>query len=343
MSNLRMKFSANPARVAMSVRGIQGPTGSGGGGGISALTGDVTASGSGSVAATIAAKAVTLAKMADLEASTILGNNTVDPTTPIALTPAQVRALLALAAVATSGSASDLTTGILPAARLSEPRFGPKRFFVFDDMEALSIPSGGGWVYSSTGSGSSQASISPLDEVSVGWVKIAIGTNITSRSSRVTGSQPFNFAAGVATYRGRGQLGVLSDGTNTIVTRVGFIDSTLADPTNGAFFRYVHSVNGGRWQAVTRSGGSETMADTGVTAAASVTCLFEVEVDASIPQAVFKIDGVVVATVATNIPTGSANPTGAGLYVQRTLGAVLVPTAVSWDYQSVEQVLAGRT
>ena len=44
-------------------------TGGGGGGGITALTGDVTASGSGSVAATIANSAVTLAKIANASAS----------------------------------------------------------------------------------------------------------------------------------------------------------------------------------------------------------------------------------------------------------------------------------
>ena len=68
---------------------------SGGGGGITALTGDVTASGTGSVAATIAAGAVTVSKMANMAASTILGNNTGSPAAPVALTVAQVKTLLA--------------------------------------------------------------------------------------------------------------------------------------------------------------------------------------------------------------------------------------------------------
>lgn len=60
-----------------------------------ALTGDVTTS-AGAVATTIAAAAVTLAKMANLAASSIIGNNTGSPATPIALTAAQVKALLSL-------------------------------------------------------------------------------------------------------------------------------------------------------------------------------------------------------------------------------------------------------
>lgn len=343
MTDSIVQVIENPVTVQVIVGQVMASGAGGGGDGISALTGDVTASGSGSVAATIAAKAVTLTKMADVATDSLLGRGTAGEGTPEVLTPSQVKAILALAAVATSGSASDLGSGILPAARLAEPRLGPTRFFIFDDMETLSVPTGGGWVYSSSGSGSSQSAIVPIDEVSVGWVKLAIGTNITSRSSRVIGSQSINFAAGQAKYRGRGQLGVLSDGTNTIVTRIGFIDSSFAESANGAFFRYVHSANGGLWQAVTRANGVETWADTGITAAALITSVFEVEVDASIPQAVFKIDGAVVATITTNIPSGAAQSTGAGFYVQRTLGAVLVPTALQWDYQSVEQVLAGRT
>lgn len=83
-----------------------------------AHTGDVTSS-AGSVALTVGAGAVTLAKMANLAANSILGNNTGSAATPLALTAAQVRTLLALATVATSGSAADLSTGTLSDARLS--------------------------------------------------------------------------------------------------------------------------------------------------------------------------------------------------------------------------------
>lgn len=62
---------------------------------ITALTGDVTASGPGSVAATIANAAVTLAKMANLPANTIIGNNTGSSAVPLALTVDQAQIMLA--------------------------------------------------------------------------------------------------------------------------------------------------------------------------------------------------------------------------------------------------------
>lgn len=60
------------------------------------LTGDVTGSGTGSFAATIANDSVTLAKMANLPANTIIGNNTGLTDSPLALTVAQVKTLLSL-------------------------------------------------------------------------------------------------------------------------------------------------------------------------------------------------------------------------------------------------------
>jgi len=63
---------------------------------ITALTGDVTASGPGSVAATIANSSVTNAKMANMAAHTFKGNNTAGSTAPIDLTQTELTAELNL-------------------------------------------------------------------------------------------------------------------------------------------------------------------------------------------------------------------------------------------------------
>jgi hypothetical protein len=58
------------------------------------LSGDASGSGTGAITVTIAAGAVTLAKMANLAANSILGNNTGSGATPIALTGTQTTAML---------------------------------------------------------------------------------------------------------------------------------------------------------------------------------------------------------------------------------------------------------
>jgi hypothetical protein len=118
--------------------------------------GDITVSGSGANW-TIDAGAVSLGKLADLATSTILGRASAGTGSPEALTAAQVRTILnvangatanaadavllaranhtgtqaastitGLAAVATSGSASDLTAGTLPAGRFDDTAHGAR-------------------------------------------------------------------------------------------------------------------------------------------------------------------------------------------------------------------------
>lgn len=107
-----------------------------GGGGITALTGDVTASGTGSVAATIANNAVTNAKAAQMAAHTFKGNNTGSTTNSIDLTDTQATAELN-AMVGDTGSG--VTKGLVP----SDSTGGATTKFLRKDG-TFAVPAGSG-------------------------------------------------------------------------------------------------------------------------------------------------------------------------------------------------------
>lgn len=226
---------------------------------------------------------------------------------------------------------------------------GPTRFYAFDDMmqgsNLTSAVVDANWAISSAGISADQITVD-LPSLGPGWVAFRMGTTSSGRTARTTYgtaiNTAINLADGAARYGARIRPGRLSDETDTYSTWVGFISSPIAEGSNGAFFRYTHSVNGGRFQAVTRSGEVETAVDTGVTVAINTTYVLGIEVDASIPQAVFKINGTTVATITTNIPTGLSRLTGAGMLARKSTGTTNFSVLLV-DYQWVEQLLPGRS
>lgn len=103
------------------------------------LTGDVTGSGTGSFAATIANGAVSLAKMANMATDSFIGRDTAGTGAPEVLSAATARSVLGLATIATTGSASDLSGGTVPTARLGTGTASSATFLRGDQTWATAI------------------------------------------------------------------------------------------------------------------------------------------------------------------------------------------------------------
>jgi hypothetical protein len=114
----------------------------------------------------------------------------------------------------------------------------------------------------------------------------------------------------------------LSDGTQTYTITFGFHDNpaTAGDATDGAYFRYTHSVNGGRWEAVTRSNTTETAQDTTISPTADTFQVFHIEVNSDATEAKFYINGVLRNTITTNIPSGSGRLTNISFKIEKSAG-----------------------
>jgi hypothetical protein len=176
----------------------------------------------------------------------------------------------------------------------------------------------------------------------VGWLRGALGTTATGRCAVTGALNLFRLSLGRAIFKTRLRIPVLSDATTTYSQRYGFFDIVSSEATDGVFFRYTHSVNGGRFQAVSRNNNVETAVDTGVTVAAATTYRFHIDVNAAGTSVEFLIDGAVVATITTNIPTAaSPRTTGFGIMALKSVGTTAV-NCYEADYVMIEQRFTGR-
>lgn len=203
--------------------------------------GDITVSSSGATW-TIDAGAVSLGKMADLASSTILGRVTAGTGSPEALSAVQVRTILnvangatanaadafllaranhtgtqaastitGLAGVATSGSASDLTSGTLPAARFDDTAHGSRA---------------GGALHAAA-TGSVAGFMSPADKTKLDAITGSnTGDQTITLTGEVTGSGTGSFAATIAA-NAVGNTKLADMGANTIKANA---TAATADP-----------------------------------------------------------------------------------------------------------------
>lgn len=178
----------------------------------------------------------------------------------------------------------------------------------FESSDWISSNSANGKDWTISGSGLA------VSNYGVNGTEKAFGIVALTTSTSSTGSTFFSKGGSISApglilgnhsikYRNRLALENLSDGTETYSATNGFSDDlTSPTPNNCVMFRYRHSVNGGRWEAVCASGGTETATDTGVTAD-TLFSIFDIRINQSGTSCTFYINGSLVATITTNIPS----------------------------------------
>lgn len=232
-------------------------------------------------------------------------------------------------AIAATGQAAtssffmqDVNTGLsgLVAAR-DLPIINParRRNFWHVGSDCFSNPLEGFYSEVSGGSGATN-SPSTGDRDRPGVIYSGTGTSTTGKAGWSLAVFSFRAGGGKMIWQCGLKNTVASDGTNTFKIFTGFGDNAAANSTDGAYFRYTHSENGGNWTCVTVNNTTETTTDSGVAGANSAWRDFKIEINAAGTSVAFYIDGVLKAAHTTNIPTAAGREFGAIHTIQKSAG-----------------------
>lgn len=144
----------------------------------------------------------------------------------------------------------------------------------------------------------------------VGISRASVGSSyiFTAQQISATDYAPLLIGGGAITCKFLVKIPVASTGTERFKITIGlcgFTNFTAAsDPDNGCFFTLVDDENSAQWICHTSSGGTATSTNT-FTADDNGWHEYEIRVNAAGTSVTFYIDGSLVATNATNIPTSN--------------------------------------
>lgn len=163
-----------------------------------------------------------------------------------------------------------------------------------------------------------------------GSLRMRTGTGTTGRgafiwpSGNPAANQIIYFGAGAAVFEVCVlRFDALSDGTNTYSSRIGFTrDPAVGNPQDGLFFEYDPSTRSNHnWWCVSRNNNSNRAVDSGVEASISAPRTLRIEVNAAGTEVRSYINGSLVDTNTTNVPSGSSRMMGYGGAIQKIAGS----------------------
>lgn len=164
--------------------------------------------------------------------------------------------------------------------------------------------------------------------------KIETGTTNTGRVFGIPSLGTYNSIAIDNAYRYscgiRTRFEDLSDGTETYGFFFGFGDDAnlYTNIVDGVFFRYNHADSSGKFIACTRSNTTTTEDATDITVAADT--WYDLQITGIGGSFYFYINGVLKATISTNIPTGTTRETSLVYSMNKSVGTTNRVSYVQW-------------
>ena len=206
----------------------------------------------------------------------------------------------------------------------------------FDDFTNHQV---GAWLKSNLGAGAdSGPDFHGLDSpiLANGVWRATTGTTTTGRSAITKGDNPFGLGAGMAyQWRWRVWIRTLSAFFQDFFAQVGFFDQVGAGgfPIDAVMIGQHRAFFGNNWQGFTFDNGVFSVVDLGIAPVVDTPQVLDVRVDADATLATFIVDGLVRATLGTNIPKVSTSVNrrlGGGIKITKVSGTTA--KTIHWDW-----------
>jgi hypothetical protein len=171
-------------------------------------------------------------------------------------------------------------------------------------------------------------SLAALQHCGIG--RLTTGTTTTGRAALSTaGTDSIVVGSGAIKCTCMLRVPTLSITADAFLVQFGLFDNLAGASTDAIYFSYTHGTLSGDWAVDVLNNGSVIGGgtfDTNVAVVANQWYRLEIEINADGTQALFKIDGTLVATVTNNgvtgnLPSGTARATGFGVQIRKTAGA----------------------
>ena len=163
--------------------------------------------------------------------------------------------------------------------------------------------------FSLAGTGAATDNIVPTTALPHSW-SLETGTAATGTSGIYIPKNNFTFGSfgGCAIFAfSEAYIPTLSTSAQRFTYKLELLpgaNSTTNAVNNAVGIRYSDNINSGKWECYTRNNaGTESVLDTGVTVATNTIYSFEIFVNKSLSEVQFKLNGAIIGTITSNLPT----------------------------------------
>lgn len=211
-------------------------------------------------------------------------------------------------------------------------------FTFFDDLCYNSVSSGSVGLFSFRNNGGGSISARQLTSSELNRVGVlGCSTSVTNNTVASAHGSPNPLLLGDSqhVFSSSGFLSALPTLAEDYRVGIGFMSTPATAPTHAVFFTIDRTVSATNWVASCIKNTSTTSVDTGVAISTSASSYqsFRIEINTAATSITFYINGSLVATITTNIPTTAGQNIFPGFYIKKITGTATSFTLnVDWIY-----------